>query len=304
MLYKINFPHHLFIMKNIAIVCAKGIGDGLTWMIIAHQLYLNKYNVVVYSDVLNEISDWFPKVKIKKNPKNILEFNSYDTVLSDDHSIATKQEKKINTRLIIPREHFFNRKIQRINNMHYVLQSYFQISTKSKENGLTLTYKKEPEKPYVVIHPTASNSERNWGRERFLKVAKTILNMGYDVSFIMHKSEIKDWNEVLKYGINLPEFKNLSDTASYICNASYFIGSDSGLGHLASNLGVPTVSIFVRKSHSLNWRPGWSAGIVVSPLNPLPGRYLRQKYWRIFITPVMVIQAFKKIQQAKHTNTK
>ena len=69
MLYKINFPHHLFIMKNIAIVCAKGIGDGLTWMIIAHQLYLNKYNVVVYSDILNEISDWLPKVKIKKIQK-------------------------------------------------------------------------------------------------------------------------------------------------------------------------------------------------------------------------------------------
>jgi hypothetical protein len=51
-------------MKNIAIVYNKG--DGLTWMVIAHQLYLNKYNVVVYSDILNEISDWLPKVKIKK----------------------------------------------------------------------------------------------------------------------------------------------------------------------------------------------------------------------------------------------
>ncbi len=65
-LYSIKLTFHIisFIMKNIAIVYNKG--DGLTWMVIAHQLYLNKYNVVVYSDILNEISDWLPKVEIKK----------------------------------------------------------------------------------------------------------------------------------------------------------------------------------------------------------------------------------------------
>lgn len=284
-------------MKNIAIVCAKGIGDGLTWMVIAHQLYLNNYNVVVYSNILSEISDWFPNIDIKKNPKDILEFNAYDTVLSDDHSIIVKKKDRLKVQVIIPREHFFNRKIQRINNMHYVLKTYFQILTHSKENGIAPNNNKTSARPYVVIHPTASNSERNWGKERFIKVAKSIINSGYNVSFIMHKSEIQDWSDVLDCGIDLPVFKNLSDTALYIHNASYFIGSDSGLGHLASNLDVPTVSIFVRKSHALNWRPGWSHGIVVAPISPFPGRHLRQKYWREFLTVGMVIRAFKKMEK-------
>lgn len=285
-------------MKSIAIICARGIGDGLTWMVIAHQLHLNKYQVTVYSDILSELSDWFPNVDIKRNPEDILELNDYDIVLSDDHSIVVRQSEKISTQLIVPREHFFNRNIQRIQNMHYVLKTRFQISTQSKENGLTSIVKKRADKnPYVVIHPTASNPNRNWGKSKFVSVAKAVMDMGYNVSFIMHKSEINDWLSVQSHGIDLPEFDNLSDTAVHIYNASYFIGSDSGLGHLASNLGVPTISIFVRKSHSLNWRPGWSNGIVVSPTNPLPGRYLRQKYWRAFITPSMVIRAFKKIQQ-------
>jgi len=285
-------------MKSIAIICAKGIGDGLTWMVIAHQLYLNKYQVTVYSDILSELSEWFPNIKVRRNPKNILEFNTYDIVLSDDHSILVRQSEKISTQLIIPREHFFNRNIQRIHNMHYVLKTRFQITTNSKDNGLKPIIKKDiAQKPYVVIHPTASNSHRNWGKTKFILVSKAIINMGYKISFIMHKSEIEGWIDVKNHGIDLPQFSNLSDTATYIYNASYFVGSDSGLGHLASNLGVPTVSIFVRKSHSLNWRPGWSKGIVVSPINPLPGRYLRQKYWRAFITPKMVIRAFKKIEQ-------
>jgi len=285
-------------MKSIAIICARGIGDGLTWMVIAHQLYLNQYQVTVYSDILSELSDWFPNIEIKHNPEDILEFNAYDIVLSDDHSIVVRQPEKISTQLIIPREHFFNRNIQRIHNMHYVLKTRFQISTQSKKNGLVPTVQKRVDQnPYIVIHPTASNSNRNWGGRKFVSVARAVMNMGYNVSFIMHKSEIKDWLFVQDHGINLPEFDSLSDTAEHIYNASYFIGSDSGLGHLASNLGVPTISIFVRKSHSLNWRPGWSNGIVVSPLNPLPGRYLRQKYWRIFITPSMVIRSFKKIKQ-------
>lgn len=292
--------HLLFVlqMKSIAIICARGIGDGLTWMVIAHQLYLNQYQVTVYSDILSELSDWFPNIEIKHNPEDILEFNAYDIVLSDDHSIVVRQPEKISTQLIIPREHFFNRNIQRIHNMHYVLKTRFQISTQSKKNGLVPTVQKRVDQnPYIVIHPTASNSNRNWGGRKFVSVARAVMNMGYNVSFIMHKSEIKDWLFVQDHGINLPEFDSLSDTAEHIYNASYFIGSDSGLGHLASNLGVPTISIFVRKSHSLNWRPGWSNGIVVSPLNPLPGRYLRQKYWRIFITPSMVIRSFKKIKQ-------
>jgi len=281
-------------MKNIAIVCAKGIGDGLTWMIIAHQLSLNGYNVVVYSDVLYELSEWFPNITIKPFPVDMAEFNIYNLVLADDHSCAARQSDQISTLVTIPREHFFDRKIQRINNMHQILNENFHIVTKSKDNGLMpLILKKKLKKLHVTIHPTASNSERNWGKEKFLKVAIKLINIGCSVSFTMHHSETKEWEYIKKYGIELPKFVNLTQTAAYIYNSSIFIGSDSGLGHLASNLGVPTISIFVRKSHSLNWRPGWSHGKVISPINILPGRALRQKIWKPLITPNMVIKAFK-----------
>jgi len=185
--------------------------------------------------------------------------------------------------------------VQRINNMIQVLNENFGIHVNSKENGINCFFNNDKFKKHVVIHPTASDAERNWGKNRYIKLSKKIVKMGYSVSIVMRKNETLQWSNVNVSDVCVYGFDNLLQTAEHISRSSYFIGSDSGIGHLASNLGIPTVSIFVRRSHSLNWRPGWSKGIVVSPINVVPTRYLRLRVWRSLITVGMVIRSLKKI---------
>ena len=201
----------------------------------------------------------------------------------------------ISTKILVPREHFFNRRVQRIENMLDILRKNFDISANSKNNGIFCPDNDRKMEKNVVIHPTASDIERNWGKGRYLKLADKIVEMGFNVSFVMRKDEISQWSDVKNNGIVVCGLDNLLQTARYISKSKYFIGSDSGIGHLASNLGVPTVSIFVRKSHSLNWMPGWSKGCVVSPINIVPTRYLRLRVWRSLITVGMVLRKFKKL---------
>ena len=282
-------------MKNIAIVCAKGVGDGLTWMVLAHNLSINNNKVIVYSDILSEIDSCFPNVTILPFVENIECLNIFDLIVSDDHSHIVKHKNLITTKVLVPREQFFNRKEQRIENILNVLRKSFDISTTSKNNGIFCPHSGQKLEKNVVIHPTASDAERNWGKKRYLKLAKKIVKMGFNVSFVMRRDELNQWSDIKNNGITVCGFDNLLQTAKYISKSEYFIGSDSGIGHLASNLGVSTVSIFVRKSHSLNWSPGWSKGYVVSPINIIPTRYLRLRVWRSLITVGMVLRKFKKL---------
>lgn len=282
-------------MKKVAVVCAKGIGDGLTWMVMAHNLSINGYKVVVYSDILSEIDCCFPSITILPFISDIASLNTFDLIVSDDHSHVLEQKKLIITELLIPREHFFDRRVQRIDNILKVLSGYFDIHTSLKDNGIACPFQGQKSYKHVAIHPTASDIERNWGKNRYKKLAEKIVKMGFTVSFIMRKDEVDQWSDIDILGVSIFGFKDLLQTAEHISKSNYFIGSDSGIGHLASNLGIPTVSIFVRKSHSLNWRPGWSDGIVVSPINIVPTRYLRLRVWRSLITVGMITRAFKNL---------
>ena len=88
---------------------------------------------------------------------------------------------------------------------------------------------------------------------------------GFSVSFSVSPKEHAEWLFVKKKGIDLPYFRSLSETAAYLYESGFFIGNDSGLGHLASNLGIPTVTVAGKASSIKLWRPDWHIGKVVAP---------------------------------------
>lgn len=78
----------------------------------------------------------------------------------------------------------------------------------------------------IVIHPGAANPIRVWPRPRFEELAHRLRNDGWEVHLIDE---------------NLPA---LEDLLTILDSADRFIGNDSGPGHLAALLGVPTFTIF------------------------------------------------------------
>jgi ADP-heptose:LPS heptosyltransferase len=78
----------------------------------------------------------------------------------------------------------------------------------------------------VVIHPGAAQPVREWPLERFQEIARRLTTAGWDVDLI--DASAADLDALL----------------ARLAAADRFIGNDSGPGHLAALLGVPTFTIF------------------------------------------------------------
>lgn len=78
----------------------------------------------------------------------------------------------------------------------------------------------------VVLHPGAGQPVREWPRDRFAALATHLAARGWQVTVLDG---------------TLPDIATLLDT---LATADRFIGNDSGPGHLAALLGVPTFTIF------------------------------------------------------------
>jgi len=78
----------------------------------------------------------------------------------------------------------------------------------------------------LVIHTGAAQPTREWPRERFAALAQRVVAAGWEVTWLDASSG------------SLPEL------LATLAGADRFIGNDSGPGHLAAVLGVPTFSIF------------------------------------------------------------
>jgi ADP-heptose:LPS heptosyltransferase len=79
---------------------------------------------------------------------------------------------------------------------------------------------------HVVLHTTAANWVREWPRDRFDQLAAALRADGWRVTVL---------------DANLSDLESVMDL---LASADRFIGNDSGPGHLASLLGVPTFTIF------------------------------------------------------------
>ncbi len=79
---------------------------------------------------------------------------------------------------------------------------------------------------HIVIHTGAAQPVRCWPRERFEQLGVTLRELGWTISIIDDS-----------HG-------DLDSLITSLSSADRFIGNDSGPGHIAALLGVPTFTIF------------------------------------------------------------
>jgi ADP-heptose:LPS heptosyltransferase len=75
------------------------------------------------------------------------------------------------------------------------------------------------------------------------------------------------------------------------------IGNDSGIGHLASNLKIPTLTIFASRRKKTLWRCDFFQNDIIYPL-PLiniKGFRIRDKYWYKTIFVFNILKKFNKL---------
>ena len=101
----------------------------------------------------------------------------------------------------------------------------------------------------VGIFTGATVKERRWGAENFAKVVVKLLEDGIGVILLGGKSEIPDSVKIKRHLDNnsildLTAKTSLIETTGIIAGLDLFLSADSGLMHIASGLGIYTVSLF------------------------------------------------------------
>lgn len=276
------------------------LGDSLINMVTVNNLLRNGYQVDVYGDYAFALQKLFPKVKIFPaiSLENQRELEKYATVLHLHHSELFFALKKWHSHSLTFADSPYSRlPITKVAIQMMICEKELGLQNITNSNDLEVAsnlYNKRYKKR-VVIHPTSYVKNKVWPKNKFLKLAKILQKKGFEIAFITAPNERQDWLDVIKMGFAVPKFPSLIDVAEFIYESACFIGNDSGIGHLASNLNIPTVSIIARKGIARQWHPCWAPNeIVLSPswLNPRP---IKERFWKHFVTVNMVLKKFQKI---------
>jgi heptosyltransferase-1 len=126
-------------------------------------------------------------------------------------------------------------------------------------------------RPYgLLIHGTAQ-ARKLWREPHWIAVARAVRDRGYDVVLPWGSAAERARSEAIAAaagpdGVHVPDRRPLDAVAAMIAGASFVIGVDTGLLHIAAALGVPLVSIFV------DTEPGLTGPMGAGPLAVAGGK--------------------------------
>lgn len=93
----------------------------------------------------------------------------------------------------------------------------------------------------VLIHSGAAQPIRVWPLERFQFLAAQLRQNHYTVQIVCDPAQREWW---ISHGETVRVPTSLSELMTVIDDAGLFVGNDSGPGHLAAIMGVPTFTLF------------------------------------------------------------
>lgn len=314
-------------MNRVAIFSCSGLGDGIVALFLAHTLSLNGVKTTTFhKGKLFELQNWYPHLPISTPPPLITApfLESFDLflVFYDGNSSYVldliKEGKRLGKLLVLNAS--FSKKVGKqpyyadslfdpalcmAENISLFCKRILNCKSSAQDSGITLPTSIVKEKRSVIIHPTAAKAAREWGKEKFLKLAKKLKKEHFNPIFIVSKSERKEWLEVEKEGFELPQFASLDSLANQVARGACMIGNDSGIGHLASALHLPCLIIFRGKRLAKLWRPGFFETKILYP-SPLILNFrflrLRDKFWQKFIFTSTVFRTFKSLASKLQTH--
>jgi len=305
------------------VFCHNGLGDGVNCLVLSNNLHLNGWKVDTYQNVIGSMQNWFPHLPVQSYPnleqlpKILQAYDSFFVVQNDTDPFVLKLieegKRRFPERLkviyLYPSKHIVNEpyyadcltdpRLSIAENMRLFCQKILHLPKLTKSNGFIPLPELELRKykKRIAVHPTSARVTRNWPKEKFTKLALFMKNKGYEPVFIPGSKDAKEWREM---GVEVAEFPSLDALARYLYESNYLIGNDSGLGHLASALGVPTLTFCRRKTWANMWAPSFQKGIVLTPSSLIPnisGLRLRDRHWQKFITGRMAERAFNRLVQ-------
>jgi len=127
----------------------------------------------------------------------------------------------------------------------------------------------------IAIHPGSGSTTKNWPAENWLRLAENISASHPQIEIIFITGEAEIERNTLPRDITFTRWQNLplTDLVDHLQTCDLFLGHDSGISHLASACGVPSLLLFGPTDPS-TWAPSQPNVRVLrapsSDLNQLP----------------------------------
>lgn len=168
------------------------------------------------------------------------------------------------------------------------------------EKAKTSIAEKVKSENFALIHPAAAYNTKQWATENFARIAEFLSEKGLQTVAVAAKHErgvLEKLRAHSKVPVQTFDDLTLPEITALASRAKIFIGNDSGIAHIASAVGTPSVVIF-GSSNRNHWRP-WTDTpneIVFEnlPCQPCPGDFCRE-----FDTPRCIEKVtFEKVAKA------
>jgi hypothetical protein len=306
------------------VFCQNALGDGILGLVLSNNLQLNGFEVHTYQNTMVYLQNWFPHLTVstyptmEELPKILQAYDWYFVVWDNGNDFIKKLvaegkrrfPERMKVIYLYPSTSIVNEpyysdcltdpaaSVPKI--MRTICEKVMHLPKITKSSGFIapegLTFRKHAKR--VIIHPTSSKASKNWDKDKYVKLALHLKKQGFQPVFIPGPSEFEQWKDLLDLGLEVADFPSLDAIARFIYESGYLIGNDSGLGHLASALGIRTMTICRRKSVAKMWAPAFVSGVILTPSSLIPnirGLRLRDLHWQKFITVNMARRGFEKL---------
>ena len=133
----------------------------------------------------------------------------------------------------------------------------------------------------ALIHPAAAFATKQWAVEKFARVVEFLAERGFtsvaiaapNEQALLEQLRSETSVKVVTFALSLPEVTALA------ARSQLFVGNDSGIAHIATAVGTPSVVVF-GSSNIAHWRPWNSAPAEVvfeeMPCQPCHGYFCAQ----------------------------
>jgi hypothetical protein len=283
---------------SVAVLGGQGLGDNLLEMVLMENARRAGLRATMFCTRMCDLSGWFPQHRLEP------------TVQTEaaDHALAGFQL------ILFPKPpwpgvgeavaenwldygQLYRQNANRSEDMLRISGQVFDMTEPTMLNGIrppaSLRHRRYHRR--VCIHPTSAELSKNWLPQRFLALAARLQGKGFEPVFIMSAAEREAWQPVIGESFLLHAFAGVDQCAAFLYESGFFIGNDSGGGHLASCLDIPVLSIHGRKGKACIWRPGWGRVEVVTPPVNVIGGSLRQRLWKYFLSVAAVDRGFERL---------
>lgn len=293
-----------------------GLGDALIASVLSHNLVRTGHQVDTFHPILPQMQPLFPHLSLFPRKEGVEFLHGYDRLLFIYEKLDWMQnlihyalkhfpeKTTVLNPIATPNCDYpfweqgrFDGNRPFVDNLVEYCRAMLKIDDPVRTNGIQLpgSIQKGKYSQRVVLHPTSSRAGKNWTQRQFLALASKLERRGFEPVFILTAEEKQSWPSV-----EAPSFKDLVAVTYFVAESGWMIGNDSGIGHLASCVGVPTLTICRSEMVANFWRPAWAEGRVIVPPNWIPnlkGMRWRDKKWQYFVPVNRVYKEFLELSQ-------